>query len=93
MLTNLEILRHHQVTRAQCFPHLTSKHAQSLPFEDHEVSTTEGSSRWIERFIVTLRKMKVSGILDTFLDRLREGGEDFHKVQHIPSIEFMELES
>ncbi|KAJ9704320.1 hypothetical protein PVL29_002741 [Vitis rotundifolia] len=45
------------------------------------------------RLIVTLQKMEVSGMPETFLDRLREGGEDFHKVQHIPSIEFMELES
>ena len=42
------------------------------------------------RFIATLQKMEVSGMPETILvDRLR-GGEDFPKVQHIPSIEFME---
>ncbi|KAI8026439.1 putative disease resistance protein [Camellia lanceoleosa] len=39
------------------------------------------------RFITTLRELEiVSSVSEALLDRVREGGEDFYKVQHVPSI-------
>ncbi|OMO92391.1 Disease resistance protein [Corchorus olitorius] len=40
------------------------------------------------RFIATLQQLKITKMLKTFQDKLVQGGEDFHKVQHIPSIIF-----
>ncbi|XP_017979984.1 PREDICTED: probable disease resistance protein At1g58602 isoform X2 [Theobroma cacao] len=40
------------------------------------------------RFITNLRKLEIGWVPKAFKDKLVEGGEDFYKVQHIPSIEF-----
>ncbi|KAJ6848081.1 putative disease resistance protein isoform X3 [Iris pallida] len=36
--------------------------------------------------LASLKKLEVSGMPPGFVKRIREGGEDFHKIQHIPSI-------
>ncbi|OMO62634.1 Disease resistance protein [Corchorus olitorius] len=41
------------------------------------------------RFIATLQELKITLMPNTFLGKLVQGGEDFHKVQHIPSIVFI----
>ncbi|WRX29114.1 NB-ARC - like 10 [Theobroma cacao] len=38
------------------------------------------------RFITTLRQLKIEWMPKAFKDKLVEGGEDFYKVQHVPSI-------
>ncbi|CAL5378299.1 unnamed protein product [Camellia sinensis] len=38
------------------------------------------------RFITTLRELKIISISEALIDRVREGGEDFYKVKHVPSI-------
>ncbi|OMO92380.1 Disease resistance protein [Corchorus olitorius] len=38
------------------------------------------------RFIATLQELKITKMPKTFQEKLVQGGEDFHKVQHIPSI-------
>ncbi|TXG74953.1 hypothetical protein ES288_1Z039500v1 [Gossypium darwinii] len=40
------------------------------------------------RFITTLKELKIESMLKAFKDKLEEGGEDFYKVQHVPSITF-----
>ncbi|EOY13110.1 CC-NBS-LRR class disease resistance protein [Theobroma cacao] len=40
------------------------------------------------RFIATLRKLEIRRMPKAFKDKLEEGGDDFYKVQHIPSIVF-----
>ncbi|KAJ6848032.1 putative disease resistance protein isoform X1 [Iris pallida] len=39
--------------------------------------------------LASLKKLEVSGMPPGFVRRIREGGEDFHKIQHIPSIQIM----
>ncbi|OMO92381.1 Disease resistance protein [Corchorus olitorius] len=43
------------------------------------------------RFIATLQEMKITKMPKSFQDKLVQGGDDFHKVQHIPSIIFKEI--
>ncbi|EOY13111.1 Disease resistance protein family [Theobroma cacao] len=43
------------------------------------------------RFITTLRQLKIEMMPMAFKDKLVEGGEDFFKVQHVPSIIFLNL--
>ncbi|XP_052479341.1 probable disease resistance protein At1g58602 [Gossypium raimondii] len=38
------------------------------------------------RFIATLQELKVVTKIKTFKDKVEEGGEDFYKVRHVPSI-------
>ncbi|XP_022753994.1 LOW QUALITY PROTEIN: putative disease resistance protein At1g50180 [Durio zibethinus] len=38
------------------------------------------------RFITTLKELKIKSMPKAFKDTLVEGGEDFYKVQHVPSI-------
>ncbi|MFQ6654476.1 hypothetical protein Gotur_025443, partial [Gossypium turneri] len=40
------------------------------------------------RFITTLKELKIESMPKAFKDRLEEGGEDFYKVKHVPSIIF-----
>ncbi|KAK8712187.1 hypothetical protein V6N13_147434 [Hibiscus sabdariffa] len=40
------------------------------------------------RFITTLQELKIKSMPKAFKDRAEEGGEDFYKVQHVPSIIF-----
>ncbi|PPR91323.1 hypothetical protein GOBAR_AA29356 [Gossypium barbadense] len=40
------------------------------------------------RFIATLQELKIGSMPKTFKDKVEEGGEDFCKVQHVPSIIF-----
>ncbi|KAA3472394.1 putative disease resistance protein RF9 [Gossypium australe] len=40
------------------------------------------------RFIATLQELKIEKMPKTFKDKVEEGGEDFCKVQHVPSIIF-----
>ncbi|KAL1145914.1 hypothetical protein V6Z11_A11G333100 [Gossypium hirsutum] len=42
------------------------------------------------RFIATLQELKIESMPKTFKDRVEEGGEDFWKVQHVPSIIFQD---
>ncbi|OMO61191.1 putative Disease resistance protein RPP13 [Corchorus capsularis] len=42
------------------------------------------------RFVATLQELKITAMPKTFQDKLVQGGEDFHKVQLIPSIIFKE---
>ncbi|CAL5377068.1 unnamed protein product [Camellia sinensis] len=39
------------------------------------------------RFITTLRELEITRVSEALRDRVREGGEDFDKVKHVPSIE------
>ncbi|KAA3472398.1 putative disease resistance protein [Gossypium australe] len=41
-------------------------------------------------FIATLQELKIRWMPNTFEDRVKEGGEDFCKVQHVPSIVFQD---
>ncbi|EOY13108.1 CC-NBS-LRR class disease resistance protein, putative [Theobroma cacao] len=43
------------------------------------------------RFITTLQQLKIDRMPKAFKDKLVEGGEDFYKVQHVPSIIFLKL--
>ncbi|THF96716.1 hypothetical protein TEA_002040 [Camellia sinensis var. sinensis] len=38
------------------------------------------------RFITTLRELQIRSVAEALRDRLREGGEEFYKVHHVPSI-------
>ncbi|KAL7236955.1 hypothetical protein ACSBR1_020108 [Camellia fascicularis] len=38
------------------------------------------------RFITTLRELEITDASEALQQRVREGGEDFYKVQHVPSI-------
>ncbi|KAI8025480.1 putative disease resistance protein [Camellia lanceoleosa] len=38
------------------------------------------------RFITTLRELDIRWVSEALRDRVREGGEDFYKVKHVPSI-------
>ncbi|KAI8027936.1 putative disease resistance RPP8-like protein 4 [Camellia lanceoleosa] len=38
------------------------------------------------RFITTLRELQIQRVSEALRDRHREGGEDFYKVHHVPSI-------
>ena len=40
------------------------------------------------RFVTTLRELKISYMPKSFKDRLDNGGPDFYKVQHVPSLVF-----
>ena len=40
------------------------------------------------RFITTLRELEIYGMQKSFKDRLDEGGTDFDKVKHVPSLVF-----
>ncbi|KAJ6958813.1 disease resistance protein [Populus alba x Populus x berolinensis] len=40
------------------------------------------------RFITSLREMEIRSMLKAFRTRLEHGGEDYYKVQHVPSIAF-----
>ncbi|XVF70138.1 hypothetical protein PTKIN_Ptkin11bG0138000 [Pterospermum kingtungense] len=40
------------------------------------------------RFITTLKRLKIERMWPEFKDKVVEGGEDFYKVQHVPSIIF-----
>ncbi|KAB2006216.1 hypothetical protein ES319_D11G327700v1 [Gossypium barbadense] len=44
------------------------------------------------RFIATLQELKIESMPKTFKDKVEEGGEDFCKVQHVPSIIFQNCE-
>ncbi|CAL5377062.1 unnamed protein product [Camellia sinensis] len=39
------------------------------------------------RFITTLRELQIRSVSEALRDRLREGGEEFYKVHHVPSID------
>ncbi|OMO92387.1 Disease resistance protein [Corchorus olitorius] len=43
------------------------------------------------RFIATLQELKITAMPKTFQDKLVQGGQDFHKVQHVPSIIFNDI--
>ncbi|MFQ6635530.1 hypothetical protein Gotur_011302, partial [Gossypium turneri] len=43
------------------------------------------------RFVTTLKELKIESMLKAFKDRLEEGGEDFYKVKHVPSIIFQNI--
>ncbi|KAL4351435.1 hypothetical protein GQ457_06G024010 [Hibiscus cannabinus] len=45
------------------------------------------------RFTTTLRELKIEKMPKAFKDRVEEGGEDFYKVQHIPSIIFRDCDN
>ncbi|KAK9041481.1 hypothetical protein V6N11_016581 [Hibiscus sabdariffa] len=45
------------------------------------------------RFITTLQELEIGRMKKTFKDRVEEGGEDFYKVQHVPSIIFWECDN
>ncbi|KAK8514534.1 hypothetical protein V6N12_057435 [Hibiscus sabdariffa] len=40
------------------------------------------------RFITTLQQLKIEGMPKAFKERVEDGGEDFDKVRHVPSITF-----
>ena len=40
------------------------------------------------KFITTLQELKIQSMPKAFKDKVVEGGEDFYKVQHVPSIIF-----
>ncbi|KAK5786927.1 hypothetical protein PVK06_041577 [Gossypium arboreum] len=44
------------------------------------------------RFITTLKELKIESMPKAFKDILEEGGEDFYKVKHVPSIIFQDCE-
>lgn len=41
------------------------------------------------RYITTLEEMEIEAMPRKFKARLQEGGEDFYKVQHVPSLVFL----
>ncbi|KAB2006306.1 hypothetical protein ES319_D11G334900v1 [Gossypium barbadense] len=43
------------------------------------------------RFITTLKELKIESMPKAFKDRLEKGGEDFYKVEHVPSIIFQNI--
>nr|KJB45861.1 hypothetical protein B456_007G333800 [Gossypium raimondii] len=43
------------------------------------------------RFITTLKELKIESMPKAFKDRLKEGGEDFYKVKHVPLIIFQNI--
>ncbi|XVE50713.1 hypothetical protein DITRI_Ditri01bG0185400 [Diplodiscus trichospermus] len=44
------------------------------------------------KFITTLQELKIEMMPPIFEDKLVEGGEDFYKVQHVPSVIFQDCE-
>ncbi|XP_012434521.1 probable disease resistance protein At1g58602 [Gossypium raimondii] len=44
------------------------------------------------RFIATLQELKIESMPKTFKDKVEEGGEDYCKVRHVPSIIFQDCE-
>jgi hypothetical protein len=40
------------------------------------------------RFVTTLQELEIKDMPKTFKDRVDKGGEDFCKVQHVPSLVF-----
>ncbi|TYG96384.1 hypothetical protein ES288_A11G346000v1 [Gossypium darwinii] len=44
------------------------------------------------RFITTLKELKIESMPKAFKDKLEEGGEDFYKVKHVPSIIFQDCD-
>ena len=44
------------------------------------------------RFITTLKELKIRRMPKSFKDRLDKGGPDFDKVQHVPSLVFLDCE-
>ncbi|KAK4562454.1 hypothetical protein RGQ29_005088 [Quercus rubra] len=42
------------------------------------------------RFITTLQKLKIKSMSKSFTNRLHEGGPDFDKVKHVPSLVFID---
>ena len=40
------------------------------------------------RFVTTLQELEIKGMPKTFKDKVDKGGEDFCKVQHVPSLVF-----
>ncbi|KAG8479542.1 hypothetical protein CXB51_029167 [Gossypium anomalum] len=44
------------------------------------------------RFITTLKELKIESMPKAFRDKLEEGGEDFYKVKHVPSIIFQDCD-
>ena len=45
------------------------------------------------RFITTLQELEIKGMRKSFKDRLDEGGLDFDKVKHVPSIVFQNCDT
>ncbi|XWS10985.1 hypothetical protein CRYUN_Cryun38cG0045000 [Craigia yunnanensis] len=45
------------------------------------------------KFITTLKELKIKSMTKAFKDKIVEGGEDFYKVQHVPSITFQNCDS
>lgn len=41
------------------------------------------------KFVSTLQELEIRWMPRAFKHRLEEGGEDFYKVQHVPSITFL----
>ncbi|KAK5786812.1 hypothetical protein PVK06_041458 [Gossypium arboreum] len=44
------------------------------------------------KFIANLQVLKIESMPKTFKDKVEEGGEDFCKVRHVPSIIFQDCE-
>nr|POE48321.1 putative disease resistance protein [Quercus suber] len=44
------------------------------------------------RFITTLQELKIKNMTKSFTDRLHEGGPDFDKVKHVPSLVFQKCD-
>ncbi|XVF78624.1 hypothetical protein PTKIN_Ptkin14bG0149700 [Pterospermum kingtungense] len=44
------------------------------------------------RFITTLQELTIKYMPKAFIDKLVEGGEDFYKVQHVPSFTFQDCD-
>jgi len=40
------------------------------------------------RFVTTLRELEITNMSESFKDMLDEGGLDFDKVKHVPSLVF-----
>ncbi|XP_021807363.1 putative disease resistance protein At1g50180 isoform X2 [Prunus avium] len=40
------------------------------------------------RYLTTLRELSIEGMSSTFQSKLKAGGEDFHKIQHVTSLVF-----
>ena len=44
------------------------------------------------KLITTLKELKIESMPKAFKDKIVEGGEDFYKVQHVPSIIFQDCD-
>ncbi|XVF66517.1 hypothetical protein PTKIN_Ptkin10aG0042700 [Pterospermum kingtungense] len=44
------------------------------------------------RFITTLQELTIKSMSKAFKDKLVQGGEDFYKVQHVPSMTFQDCD-